>query len=628
MIRQSVVAALLLGAAAVAPAAAQYIEPLPRRPGVTPPFDRVADQALEAARLGFGPLDAPLGPRRIEQRGTRGMVVIPALFADSQEPFLTAAEMQAALFDGPSPRGTIGDFYSDQSGGVFTISGTVVPWVRTSVGLTGAAGDDGTFGDSLRIYVREAITLADETVDFGQFDNDGPDGVPNSGDDDGTVDGLTVQYLEVAGSCGGPGIWPHLGLLLGEHGGPFETQDLRPDGSPIIVQVYIADSAVDCAGTHMQGPEVMAHEIGHLIGLPDYYRQAEGLQPWQRHWAVGCFDTMGAGSWGCGTGTKAFDFGPTGFSAFSRARLGWATLDTIGEVTDQEYTLDPLQEGLRALEIPLTDGGPESFIIEYRPRIGYDASLPAGGVLVYHRDEEAGPTRWTPPELPPAYGYHLVEADGDDALLKVEAEGGNRGTETDVFARAGAVDSIVDAPAQPSTRDHLGRPTRVRIHEIRVEDGVAHVRISTTEGFAVASRNTPPLAEGGRLVVMSAELEGGALPIEATQLPEEGAPEGFTVSVEGRQVIVTGIPVEPGTLHLALRIRDGVGHEIVERLATTVIDPSIAVPPLAAAAAGVENGVSPEEATYLDRAGNRNGRLDVADVRALLLRTRVLDPPS
>jgi hypothetical protein len=52
------------------------------------------------------------------------------------------------------------------------------------------------------------------------------------------------------------------------------------------------------------------------------------------------------------------------------------------------------------------------------------------------------------------------------------------------------------------------------------------------------------------------------------------------------------------------------------------------VPPLAAAAAGVENGVSPDEATYLDHAGNRNGRLDVADVRALLLRTRVLDPPS
>ncbi len=373
------------------------------------------------------------------------MVVIPALFADSPEPFLTAEEMQTALFDGPSPRGTVGDFYTDQSGGVFTIAGQVMPWVRTSVTLQGAAGDDGTFGPEMRDYIREAITLTDESVDFGQFDNDGPDGIPNSGDDDGAIDGITIQYLEIAGSCGGPGIWPHLSGLFGEDGAPFATQDLRPDGSPIVVQVYIADSAVGCSGTHVQGPEVMVHEIGHLIGLPDYYRQAEGLQPWQRHWAVGCFDTMGAGSWGCGSGTKAEDFGPTGLSALSRAMLGWATLDTIGEVTDQEYTLDPLQEGLRAIEIPLTENGAESFIIEYRPRVGYDADLPASGVLVYHRDRDARPDRWIPPELPPAYGYQLVEADGDDALLKVEAEGGNRGAATDVFARDGAVDSIVDA---------------------------------------------------------------------------------------------------------------------------------------------------------------------------------------
>jgi M6 family metalloprotease-like protein len=620
--RALALAALL--AATAAPLGAQYAEPFPRRPGVTPPLDRLAAMAAEAERLGFAPPGTVPAPSRVDRRGTRGMVVIPALFADSPEPFLTAEEMQAALFDGPSPRGTVGDFYSDQSGGVFTIAGEVLPWVRTSVSLEGAAGTDGTFGDSLRAYVSEAIRIADEDVDFGRFDNDGADGVPNSGDDDGTIDGISVQFLEVAGSCGGPGIWPHLGGLAGGQGAAFETGDLQPDGSPIRVQVYIADSAVDCSGERMQGPEVMVHEIGHLIGLPDYYRQAEGLQPWQRHWAVGCFDTMGAGSWGCGTGVKAEDFGPTGLSALSRATLGWATLEQVGEVTDVAYTLDPLQEGRRAIEIPLSADGVESFIVEYRPRVGYDEDLPAGGVLVYHRDRQAHPGRWIPPGLPPAYGYQLVEADGDDALVKVEDRGGNRGAATDVFAQGGAVDSIVDGEARPSTRDHLGRPTRVRIHEIRVENGVAHVRVSTTEGFAVASRDAPPFVEGGRPFTMTALLEGGALPLEVTQLPEAGAPTGVSISVDGRQVTVAGTPLEPGALHLSLRIRDGVGHEVVERVSSQVVDPGVDESALAAAVAGVAEVLPADEAVYFDNAGNRNGRLDVGDVRAALVRAGVL----
>lgn len=614
-------AAALLWAAA-SPVWAQYAEPFPRRSGVTPPTMSAARLDAEAASLGFpGPGSLP-APARVERTGTRGMIVIPALFADSPEPFATAQDIQAFLFDGPSPRGTVGDFYSDQSGGVFTIHGEVAPWVRTSVTLVEAAGTDGTFGDRMRDYIREAIRLADESVDFGVFDNDGADGIPNSGDDDGTVDGISIQYLEVAGSCGGPGIWPHLGGLFDEDGQPFATNDTRPDGSPIVIQVYIADSAVNCEGTHVQGPEVMAHEIGHLIGLPDYYRQAEGLQPWQRHWAVGCFDTMGAGSWGCGSGPKVGDFGPTGFSAFSRSVLGWATLERVGSVTDQEFTLAPLQEGLQALEVPLTDDGAETFIVEYRPQIGYDRDLPAGGVLVYHLDTRADRDRWIPPGLPPAYYYQLVEADGDDALLKVEALGGNRGVATDVFARDGAVDSIGDG-TNPSTRDHLGRPSRVRFHEIRVADGMAHVRLSTTVGFVVARRDAPGYVEGGRNFGMTSTIEGGTFPLEVSEVAGAETPPGVSVVVSGAQVSLSGALLEPGAFHASLRIRDATGQELVEHMTAIVVDPSIDELALVGAVAGA-GGLSSDESTYLDNAGNRNGRLDVADVRASLNRRGVL----
>ncbi|NIQ55069.1 MAG: hypothetical protein GWN71_10720, partial [Gammaproteobacteria bacterium] len=59
--------------------------------------------------------------------------------------------------------------------------------------LLDAAGDEnghGLVGPRMRDYVTAAIRQADATIDFGQYDNDGPDGIPNSGDDDGYVDGL------------------------------------------------------------------------------------------------------------------------------------------------------------------------------------------------------------------------------------------------------------------------------------------------------------------------------------------------------------------------------------------------------------------------------------------------------
>ena len=51
----------------------------------------------------------------------------------------------------------------------------------------------GKFG----LFSLEILRRADEDIDFSRFDNDGPDGVPNSGDDDGFVDLLFVVTPEV-----------------------------------------------------------------------------------------------------------------------------------------------------------------------------------------------------------------------------------------------------------------------------------------------------------------------------------------------------------------------------------------------------------------------------------------------
>ena len=65
--------------------------------------------------------------------GTMPVAIILALFADSPEPHISTEQIQTAMFDGPSPFGTVREFYSEASGGRFTVTGQTTPWVRTSL---------------------------------------------------------------------------------------------------------------------------------------------------------------------------------------------------------------------------------------------------------------------------------------------------------------------------------------------------------------------------------------------------------------------------------------------------------------------------------------------------------------
>src|SRR4029079_9191432 len=98
------------------------------------------------------------------------------------------------------------------SGRAFTLRGQVTPWVTTSVTLADyAAPPSPGQPTGLTRYVTDAIRLVDDEVNFGLYDNDGPDGFPNSGDDDGLVDGgIAIFNSETNRYCdGGTGRGPH-----------------------------------------------------------------------------------------------------------------------------------------------------------------------------------------------------------------------------------------------------------------------------------------------------------------------------------------------------------------------------------------------------------------------------------
>jgi M6 family metalloprotease-like protein len=424
-------------------------------------------------------------------QGNLRMVVMMGTFSDSPEPAVSAAQVHERLF-GDNPAGNLTDFYHLLSGGRLTIEGAVLPWVRTRLtraevsGRSFGLGADGGTG----WFLRDVAAAVDGLTDFGRFDNDGPDGVPNSGDDDGHVDLAVFQISEPAASCGAATIWPHRSALSDWLGVAYATDDLRPDGVPVVVDQYHLQSAVNCDGT-AQNISTIAHETGHAFGLPDFYDAGGGILPHQRRWVVGCFSLMAAGAWGCGDGST-FVSAPTPahMSPYEKMITGWANLVYAVPGWRREYTLEPAQASGQALFVSLRPGN-EFLLLEYRPNTGFDAHLPAGGILAYHVDQNR-PYRIDCMGCRRAYHMSLLEADGDTALLRTAAEGGNRGVAGDVFTGR----RVLDDHTTPSLRQNSGLPSNVRV-EMEVVDGRARLVVSMLPVVAPPRLLAPLLGSAG-----------------------------------------------------------------------------------------------------------------------------------
>jgi len=440
--------------------------------------------------------------------GTLPIVVIPALFADSETPteMISSSAIQNRLFD-DGTSSTVTAFFSEVSLGKLHINGAVTPWVTTNLAVKDVVGTSYGIGVDARTrqWLAQAVANIDGSFDFGRFDNDGPDGISNSGDDDGRVDGVAFLFREIDAACGGPGIWPHRSRLSVSGSTVAQTNDRRPNGQMIVVDDYMVLGARDCTGTRALAVNVFAHETGHVLGLPDYYDASGGLLREQRRWVVGCWELMSAGSWGCGRGPHSGIVQPTHMGPYPKLILGWISPRTINAgLRPVEYTLRPANSSGDALQIPLSSN--EYLLVEYRAQQGHDAAVPASGLLLYH--VEGGRSFLPCPSCPRVYSYALLEADGNGGLVRVETDGGNRGEASDAF---GGARSRLDDTTTPSSRLNNGTSTWVKLSGMIVDavTGLARVTVSllparlTIEAL-VAGLGLTPLQGGDQTLLDTA----------------------------------------------------------------------------------------------------------------------------
>ena len=553
--------------------------------------------------------------------GVTGSVRIPvvlALFEDSTDPHISREMAQASLFDGPSAHGTLTEAYLEMSRGALTVGGDVFDWVRTSLPLAAVVGTTDGLGGDARVgdFFAEALDSIDASIDFSVYDNDGPDGVPDSGDDDGYVDVITVEYLEVAASCGGPAIWPHRWRMSAWNDAAYVTDDIGTGGEPIRIQDYITQGVADCAGSGVQNSSTIAHEFGHALGLPDYYHWIDrDAGPQGRRWVLGCWSLMAAGSWGCGPVEQTPElFGPTHLTAVSKEQLGWAEYVDPGEVWNEEIVLGPVQTTGVALRVPLDATGTQFLIAEYRARTGFDEALPADGVLFYKQDINA--SRTPNPTGTDPYYLSLLEHDGNAGLLRTYFDGGNRGEAGDAWG-VDALTGELHAETAPSLRLSDGSPTAVTVHEVSVQSGSARVVISTSRVPRLIAPEGPIEVAQVVSFLESIRIAGGTMPYA----PMGSVPEGLAVAAEGDELVVTGSLTDPGPIDLFLWVHDATGgtsEPIVVSLSAPVQWSVVLAELLRPFLEDVGESLTAEELLYLDARGNGNGTYDVGDLRSWL----------
>ncbi|NKB66961.1 MAG: M6 family metalloprotease domain-containing protein [Candidatus Latescibacteria bacterium] len=342
---------------------------------------------------GLGPVNKRSGAAKLmddaspvlASQGQVQALVVFAAFAD--EPLATdAVPAFAADLFAPEKPGSLSHFYGTMSFDQFNLQGTVLRRRYRSQQPASAylAEEPGKEGQYNR-FVREVLRQVDRDVDLGLFDNDGPDGVPNSGDDDGVVDYLFVNVHSVPAGFLLDGATGIAGLES------FQVGATGASGEPLKLGGGRNRGAIQQEGDWAQTVGVMAHEFGHSLGLPDLYDLIyNGPED----------DSAGIGAWGLmGWGALGWNGadGPNPFCAWSREQLGWVgtgnerLVEIEGDV--EGLAVGPLDAGGHVYRIAMPPRNLENFtiareyfLLEQRVRSAsyYDRHLPGEGLLVWH----------------------------------------------------------------------------------------------------------------------------------------------------------------------------------------------------------------------------------------------------
>ncbi|MFC5700259.1 carbohydrate binding domain-containing protein [Cohnella faecalis] len=274
---------------------------------------------------------------------------------------------------------TVRTYYNDISGGNLTFlpatesSGTANDGV-VKVTLSYAHANKET-SDTGRTITKDALTAANPYIDYASYDTNGDGYIAN---DELQIVTILAGKEESYGDTGtNPSVWGHKTFLYGS---------LSPTLDGKVLCSYIVDAGYtqqgEMHGSHMATIGILAHELGHMLGLPDLY-DTDGSS-----YGIGTLSLMAHGSWGSLPGEFSGTT-PSQMDAWSKVKLGFVQPTVVKPSTSTAYTLKSLLAGgYNVLKLP-TAVPEQYFLVENRQLEGYDASISAasGGIAIWQIDD-------------------------------------------------------------------------------------------------------------------------------------------------------------------------------------------------------------------------------------------------
>lgn len=218
---------------------------------------------------------------------------------------------------------SLANYYFEQSGGAYSVTGYVTDWVTVPhseayYGADSGNDIDNANGPVWRIVV-DAVQQLGDTVDWNRFDKEDPydlDGDGNYEEPDGYIDHVMLIHAGVGQEAGGgaqgdDAIWSHSWWVnFGSGQGPSGLGGVKCGSTDKWIGPYTIQPEDGQVG-------VFAHEFGHDLGLPDVYDTIYSGEESAGFWTL-----MSSGSW-LGDRGKALGSSPSSMGIWEKYALGY-----------------------------------------------------------------------------------------------------------------------------------------------------------------------------------------------------------------------------------------------------------------------------------------------------------------
>ena len=288
----------------------------------------------------------------IIQRGSTGNVkILCILAAFSNRAFVkTQSEfnnlMNQVGYNIGGAKGSVKDYYLESSYGLLNLQVTVIGPVTLSNTTAYYATNHGAFAN-------QVVNLADPLVDYSQFATNGK------------VDFFHIIFAGYGDEAinDGQQIWSH-------YGGIYATKD------GVQLLCYSCSPELrNSSGSNITYIGVVAHEMGHGLGSTDYYDISANY---------GGPDFIGAGRWCLMAGGSWNDSGcqPAFVNPYQKIQFGWLTPQIIAG--GSHVSNMPASANNPVVYKMVANANGEHYLLENRQYVGFDASLPGHGLLIWH----------------------------------------------------------------------------------------------------------------------------------------------------------------------------------------------------------------------------------------------------